>query len=175
MTRTLKIWGGATLAALTLAGCARAPEYSFVSRGDAPDARTRYALVQPEGEAPVLSPEIEAALVPALAAQGLVQAEPNTKPDLLLFAGVARRPAKVASFTRDNPGDTAEAPGWIATPDRHGRRVTTLALRFVDPATGTVVRSVRAEARHGKRQAEMVIAPLVEGATAGRMATQPES
>lgn len=169
MTMKLTTWGIATAAIVALAGCARAPQYSVVASGDVASASTRYALVQPEGEAPALSPEIEAALVPALAAHGLIRAEPNARPDLLLFATWAQRPAEMGSFTRANPGDAAEQPDWIATPDKQGRRVTTLALRFVDPATGTVVRTVRAEARHGKRQAELVVAPIVEGAAAGRI------
>lgn len=157
------------LLAAAVAGCARAPEYSVSARGAIPGPQTSYRLVQPEGEPPSLPADVETVLAAALEQRGLVKAATAAKPDLILFAALARRPAKVGDFTRDNPGDSAEAPDWIAQPDRRGRQVTTLALRFVNPATGAEVRSVRAEARHGRRSGDVVIAPLIDGAANGQI------
>lgn len=155
--------------AILLSGCARAPEYTVNASGAAPAGNASYRIVRPEGEPPALSPALEAALESALRAQGFVAASTGAKPDLLLFAGLSQRPARVGAFTRDNPADAVETPGWLAQPRPRGRRVTTLALRFVDPATGAATRSVHAEVRHGRRQGTLVIGPLIETAATGRV------
>lgn len=167
MSESIRYLRSALLSAILLSGCARAPEYAVNASGVMPSPNASYRIVQREGDPPKLSPALEAALQSALRTQGLVAASTDAKPDLLLFAGLSLRPARVGVFTRDNPADAAEALDWLAQPRSRGRRVTTLALRFVDPATGAAMRSVRAEVRHGKRQDKFVIGPLIETAATG--------
>lgn len=162
----------AILATLVLlSGCAHAPEYALNDRGTAPTSGARYRLVIPEGEPSMLPPAIEARLARNLKAIGL--GATDKQPDMLLFASLARRPARTGSFTRENPGDTAEQPDWIDMPATRGRQVTSFALRFVNPATGAEIRTVKAQARHGRRDGDAVLAHLVDSAVAGKIYEAP--
>ena len=156
-------WIAATLLALSVTACA-APLRVETKASGAPILNGgRYMWLLPEAEQPHLPEASRIRMTQALAAKGLMPAGQGEKPDYLLLVNHARRPAKVGLATMDPPPAPGNEPAWLATPGKRGKQMSSLQLRFLDPATGHEISQFSAQASHGKRDEPIVLDRLIDG------------
>ncbi|MBB5684273.1 hypothetical protein [Sphingobium boeckii] len=151
-----------TLLAFSLAGCVQPLRVETSASGAPIPAGSHYVWLLPEAEQPHLPEASRLRMADALAAKGLIPAAAGGKADYLLLVNQARRPAKVGLAALDPPPVPGAEPAWLARPGKRGKQLSTLELRFLDPATGHEVSVLSARASHGKRDEPVVLDRLIE-------------
>jgi len=154
----------AALLTLAVAGCAPPPRIETHLSGAGIPAGGRYIWFVPDGEVPHLPEASRARLALALAGRGLTSVAPGGKADYLLLVTAARRGGKVGLAATAVPPPPGQAPVWIAAPGKRGKQVSTLALTFLDPATGETLGVMEAQVRHGRRGEAAMLDRLIDGA-----------
>ena len=147
---------------LMMAGCVPPSRIETHRSGSVIPAGSRYLWFVPEGEAPHLSEARRARLALALAGRGLTSVSPGEKADYLLLVTQARRGAETGLAPSVTP--PGQEPAWIAPPGKRGRQVSTLELKFLDPATGRQIAAIAAVGRHGRRETDAMPDRLIDAA-----------